>query len=369
MNEITILGIDLAKNTFQLIGVDKHHKVVMKRRCHREKLIEIVRNLPKCQILMEACGTSNYWGREFELMGHEAKLISPQHVTPYVSNHKNDYKDTEAIIEAGTRPRTKFVAIKTIEQQDMQSILRVRERLVGNRISLSNQMRGLLLEYGIVVVKGFASLKLKVNELLEDTNQQLTMQMKETIADCYDEFKELSKRIETYDKKIEAISNQNAYCKSLKSIPGVGAISATALYASLGNGSQFKNGREMAAHIGLVPKQHSSGDKQLLLGITKKGNTDLKQLLIHGARAVVPHAHKKTDKRSAWIIKLTAKKHTNVVATALANRTARIAWVVLQTGKSYNPDFYGADKGEASSPQVDNSPHNNGGAQELSTCG
>lgn len=369
MKEITILGIDLAKNTFQLIGVDKHHKVVMKRRCHREKLIEITRNLPKCQILMEACGTSNYWGREFEAMGHEAKLISPQHVTPYVSNHKNDYKDTEAIIEAGTRPRTKFVGIKTIEQQDMQSILRFRDRLVSNRISLSNQLRGLLLEYGIVISKGFVSLKLKVNEILDEMNQQLSIQMKEVVADAYEEFKELSQRIEKYDKKIDLISKQNAYCKSLRTIPGIGAISATALYAAMGNGSQFKNGREMAAHIGLVPKQHSSGDKQLLLGITRKGNVELKQLLIHGARAVTSYADKKTDKRSVWIMKLSARKHANVVATALANRTARIAWAVLQSGKPYNANFDELDKGGVSYPQPDNSLRNVGGLQELSNCG
>lgn len=336
MNEITLLGIDLAKNTFQLIGVDKHHKVVLKRRCNREKLVEFTLNLPRCTILMEACGTSNYWGRRFSEMGHEAKLISPQHVTPYVANHKNDYKDTEAILEVGTRPRTKFVAIKTIEQQDIQSIHRVRERLVANRISLSNQIRGLLLEYGIVIPKGFSSLKSKIMDILGEEKALLTEQMMEVIDDIYEEFKELSKRIAKYDRKIELISNQNDSCQLLKTIPGIGPITATAIYASMGNGSQFKNGREMAAHIGLVPKQHSSGDRQVLLGLTKKGNRDLKQLLIHGARSVVIHAPKKQDRRSQWITQLATKKHTNVVAAAVANRTARIAWAVLQSSKPYN---------------------------------
>lgn len=339
MNEITILGIDLAKNTFQLIGVDKHHKVVMKKRCNREKLVEVVTNLPRCTILMESCGTSNYWGRRFSEMGHEAKLISPQHVTPYVGNHKNDYKDTEAIIEVGTRPRTKFVGIKTIEQQDIQSIHRIRERLVGNRISLSNQMRGLLLEYGIVIAKGFACLKNKLIELLSEEHNLLTEMMKEAINELYEEFKEISKRIDKYDKKIELLSNQNKSCKLLKTIPGIGPIVSTALYAAMGNGSQFKNGREMAAHIGLVPKQHSSGDRQLLLGITKKGNRDLKQLIIHGSRSVVTQAIKKEDRRSHWINKLATKKHTNVVATAVANRTARIAWSVLQTCKPFDSNY------------------------------
>lgn len=339
MNEITLLGIDLAKNTFQLIGVDKHHKVVLKRRCNRDKLVEITTKLPGCTILMEACGTSNYWGRRFSEMGHEAKLISPQHVTPYVANHKNDYKDTEAIIEAGTRPRTKFVAIKTIEQQDIQSIHRVRERLVANRISLSNQIRGLLLEYGVVIPKGFSSLKSKIVDMLGEEKALLTEQMMEVLDDIYEEFKELSTRIDKYDKKIELISNQNSYCQLLKTIPGIGPITSTALYASMGNGSQFKNGREMAAHIGLVPKQHSSGDRHVLLGLTKKGNRDLKQLLIHGSRSVVTHAAKKEDRRSKWITQLATKKHANVVATAVANRTARIAWAVLQSSKPYNVDL------------------------------
>jgi transposase len=339
MNEITILGIDLAKNTFQLIGVDKHHKVVMKRRCQRDKLVDIVANLPGCTILMESCGTSNYWGRRFKGMGHTPKLISPQHVTPYVANHKNDYKDTEAIIEVGTRPRTKFVQIKTLEQQDIQSIHRVRERLVSNRVCLSNQIRGILLEYGIVIAKGFASLKSKMAELLSQGGEEVTNGVQEMLVDMYEEFKELSERIAKYDKKIEAISNQQESCKLLKTIPGIGPITATALYASMGNGSQFKNGREMAAQIGLVPKQHSSGDRQLLLGITKKGNRDLKQLLIHGARAVVAKSGKKEDKRSNWINKLAAKKHFNVVATALANRTARMAWAVLQSSSPYNGNF------------------------------
>lgn len=339
MNEITILGIDLAKNTFQLIGVDKHHKVVMKRRCQREKLIEIVSNLPSCTILMESCGTSNHWGRRFQEMGHTPKLISPQHVTPYVANHKNDYKDTEAIIEVGTRPRTKFVQIKTLEQQDIQSIHRVRERLINNRICLSNQIRGLLLEYGIVIPKGFSSLKSKLVELLSEGSGLISDEIQEVLVDIYEEFKTLSESISKYDKKIETISNQQESCKLLKTIPGIGPITATALYASMGNGSQFKNGREMAAQIGLVPKQHSSGDRQLLLGVTKKGNRDLKQLLIHGARAVVARAEKKEDKRSGWINKLAAKKHFNVVATALANRTARMAWAVLQTSQPYNGNF------------------------------
>ncbi len=318
---------------------------------------------------MESCGTSNYWGRTFEAMDHEVKLISPQHVTPYVGNHKNDYKDTEAIIEVGTRPRTKFVSIKTIEQQDMQSILRVRERLISNRISLSNQIRGLLLEYGIVIPTGFSNLKLKLNELHDETNHELTCHIKEVIQDTYDEFKELSRRIAHYDKKIEIINKENDSCMLLQTIPGIGPISAMALYASMGNGSQFKNGREMAAHIGLVPKQHSSGDRQLLLGITKQGNADLKELLIHGARAVVRTAPKKADKRSNWINKLSMRKHANVVATAVANRTARIAWAVLQSRKPYDSDLSELNKSGACYPQLDNSLHKIEGFRELPSCG
>jgi len=343
MNEITLLGIDLAKNVFQLIGVDKHHKEVMKKRVSRAKLEEVVSKLPKCTILMEACGSSNHWGRRFRSLGHEAKLISPQHVTPYVGNHKNDYKDTQAILEAGTRPRTQFVSIKTLEQQDMQSLLRVRERLVGNRVSLSNQIRGLLLEYGIDIAQGFSRLREKVPELLDASNDELTAQMKEVLTDCYEEFKELSKRILGYDKKLECISTQHESCRLLRTIPGIGPISSVSLYAAVGNGSHFKNGREMAAHIGLVPRQHSSGEKRVLLGITQKGHADLKRVLIHGGRAVVRHASKKTDWRSEWINNLLLKKHKNAVATAVANRTARIAWAVLQSCTPYQINLNDAE--------------------------
>jgi len=363
MNEITILGIDLAKNVFQLIGVDKHHKEVMKKRVSRVKLQEYVEALPRCTMLMEACGGSNHWGRTFRAMGHEVKLISPQHVTPYVANHKNDYKDTEALLEAGTRPRTKFVSIKTIEQQDMQSILRIRERLVGNRVSLSNQIRGLLLEYGIDIAQGYSHLKKKIPQLLEVGNEQLTAQMKEVLADCYEEFKGLSDRIVAYDKRIDNISNQHESCRLLRSIPGIGPIASTALYAAVGNGSQFKNGREMAAHIGLVPKQHSSGERQVLLGITKKGHADLKQVLIHGARAVVLHAKKKTDWRSEWINKLSQRKHTNVVTTAVANRTARIAWAVLTSCKPYDAGDTKLAESGACYPQPFHALHKIGGSE------
>lgn len=357
MNEITLLGIDLAKNVFQLIGVDKHHKEVMKKRVSRVKLQEFVSKLPPCTILMEACGSSNHWGRTFSAMGHEAKLISPQHVTPYIANHKNDYKDTEGIIEAGSRPRTKFVSIKTLEQQDMQSILRVRERLVGNRVSLSNQIRGLLLEYGVDIAQGFSRLREKIPQLLDVSNEELTAQMKEVLADCYEEFKEISARILAYDKKLESISTQQESCRLLRTIPGIGPITAVALYAAVGNGSQFKNGRELAAHIGLVPKQHSSGEKRVLLGITQKGHADLKQVLIHGARSVVRHASKKTDRRSEWINKLVLKKHKNVVATAVANRTARIAWAVLHSCKPYHANGKELGEGGVCYPQSHHALH------------
>ncbi len=361
MNEITVLGIDLAKNVFQVIGVDRHHKEVLKKRLTRQKFEEFVMSHPRCTILMEACGGSNHWGRRFSDAGHEVKLISPQHVTPYVSNHKNDYKDTVAIIEAGTRPRTKFVSVKTLEQQDMQSILRIRERLVGNRVSLSNQIKGLLLEYGIDIAQGFSCFRKVIPALLEASNEQLSIPMKEALEDCYEEFKTLSARIATYDKRIEKISSEHESCRLLRTVPGIGPVTAVALYAAVGNGSQFRNGREMAAHAGLVPKQHSSGERQVLLGITKKGDANLKQLLIHGARAVVLHAGKKTDWRSQWIQKLSQRKHTNTVVTAVANRTARIAWAVLQSCKAYNANHAGITEGGACYPQPCHALHNSEG--------
>lgn len=351
MNEITLLGIDLAKNVFQLKGLDKHHKDVFKKRLSRGKLESFVRGLPSCTIMMESCGGSNHWGRVFSAMGHNVKLISPQHVTPYVGNHKNDDKDTDGILECGTRPRTKFVSVKTLEQQDMQSLLRIRERLVDNRVSLGNQIRGLLLEYGIAIPKGFSHLKKNLVQLLDVNNEELSGEMKEVLGDCYEEFKKLSERIGHYDKKIEVISDTHVYCRLLRTIPGIGPVGSVSLYASVGNGSSFKNGRMMAAHIGLVPKQSSSGEKHRLLGIIKKGDADLKKVLIHGARAVVYHAGKKTDWRSEWINTLSSKKHTNVVAVAVANRTARIAWAVLQSGKPYQAKNNELIEGGACYPQ------------------
>lgn len=336
MKDITVLGIDLAKNTLQLIGVDKHHKEVFKKRVSPQGLLTLATKLHPCVILMEACGTSNHWGRTLSKLGHEVKLISPQHVTPYVGHHKNDYKDTQGIIEAGTRPKTEFVAIKTLEQQDLQSINRLRDRLVSNRISLSNQIRGLLLEYGIVINKGMKPLTVKLIELLELGNESISEVLKECLLDIYEEFKELSKRIELYSKKIELLCDNNEYCQLLRTIPGIGPIVASSLYAAVGNGSHYKNGRQMAASIGLVPKQYSSGDRQRLGGIIQMGNRILKALLIHGGRSVVKCAQRKTDKRSIWIQKLLLTKPYNVVAVAVANRIARMAWAILQSGTPYN---------------------------------
>lgn len=361
MKELTLLGIDLAKNVFQLKGLDKHHKELFKKRLNREKLETFVRGLPSCTIMMESCGGSNHWGRMFNTMGHEVKLISPQHVTPYVGNHKNDDKDTDGILECGTRPRTKFVSVKTLEQQDMQSLLRIRERLVDNRVSLSNQIRGLLLEYGIAIPKGFSHLKKKLTELFDINSDEMSDTMKEALTDCNEEFKDLSIRIAHYDKEIENISNEHEHCRLLRTIPGIGSISSVALYAAVGNGSQFKNGRMMAAHIGLVPKQYSSGEKHRLLGIVKKGHADLKKVLIHGARSVVYHAGKKTDWRSEWINELSSKKHTNVVSTAVANRTARIAWAVLQSGKPYQAKNDELIEGGVCYPQSYHALHETGG--------
>lgn len=338
MNDINLLGIDLAKSVFQLIGLNKEHKVVCKKRLNRSGLLKYVSNLKPCTIYMEACGASNHWGRTFGQLGHDVKLISPQHVTPYVRSQKNDYNDTEAILEAGTRPRTNFVQVKTIEQQDIQSILRMRERIVNIRVSLSNQVRGLLLEYGIAMKQGYKALGATIAELISADNDTLSDLMKECLSDLYDEFKSLSERVDKYDKTIGLIAKENEVCRRLNTIPGVGPIVATALFSTLGTGKHFKNGRQMAANVGLIPKQHSSGERQLLLGITKNGDSFLRKVLIHGARAVVSNVKNKTDRRSLWVHKLLITKHFNVVATAIANRTVRIAWALMQSGETYNAE-------------------------------
>jgi len=336
MNNITTIGIDLAKNVFQLHCNDRHGKKVISKRLSREQLPEFIVNLTPCLIGMEACGSAHYWARLFKGYGHDVKLMSPQYVKPYVKTNKNDRADAQAIAEAVTRPSMRFVPIKETSQQDILSTHRVRERMIGNRTGLSNQIRGLLLEYGIAIRIGKYALKKELAELTSVVSNTLTPIIKELMVDLYDEYIKLDEKIKEYDKKIEQIAKENEQCKRLTAIPGVGPISATAMYASLGNVSVFNKGKDVSAWLGLVPKQLSSGNKILLCGISKRGNKYLRQLLIHGARAVIKALGDKDDKFSRWLKSLSARVGYNKAAVALANKNARIIWALLSGQESYN---------------------------------
>lgn len=334
---INLLGIDIAKNVFQLQGIDKVGNVVLKKRLTREKLLPFIAHLPSCVIAMEACGGANYWSRQFTARGHQVKLISPQYVKPFVKTNKNDQNDAAGITEAASRPSMHYVAAKSIEQQDIQSIHRIRERFIANRTALANQIRGLLTEYGIVVAKGIWHLREQLPFILEDAANELTPRSRELFADLYEELRRLDQKVKSYDAKLAVIFKSSTVCQRLAEIEGLGIIGTTALVAAIGDPNTFKNGRQMSAWLGLVPKQHSSGNKQCLLGISKRGDSYLRKLLVHGARSVVYRAQTKTDKRSLWINQLAQRRGKNKACVAIANKNVRIVWAMLSKGTAYQP--------------------------------
>lgn len=340
MKNITLLGIDLAKSVFQLHGTDLKGKVVLQKQIKRAKLSALVANLAPCCIVMEACGGANYWARCFQKLGHEVKLISPQFVKPFVKTNKNDKNDAEAINEAGSRPNMRFVAPKTVEQQDIQNLHRIRSRLIKQRTALGNQLRGLLAEYGVTLPKSLNTLRCKLADVLEDASNELTVMSREIAAELKEELIELDKRITTYDKRITQVFKIDERCQHIAQLGGVGEITATALIAAVGDARQFQNGRQLSAWLGLVPKQSSSGGKERLLGISKRGDSYLRQLLIHGARSVLKHVDKKEDPKSLlWATKKKALG-INKAAVALANNNARVIWALLTSGENYDANRF-----------------------------
>jgi transposase len=331
----TTLGIDLAKTLFQLHGVDERGHVVVHKRVSRKKLLETVAQLPACLIGMEACSSSQYWAREFQQLGHTVKLISPQFVKPYVKGNKNDSRDAEAICEAVARPHMRFVPLKTVESQDIQAIHRLRSRLIKERTALVNQVRGLLAERGIVVPQGITRLRKQLPVIVEDLNNALTPLGREVMRELYEELVALDERVTRADAMVQRVFAQSAACQKLAQVEGIGPVVATALVAAVGNAREFANGRHLAAWLGLVPRQCSSGGKERLLGISKRGDRYLRALLIHGARATVHHARRKTDARSRWIMSLEQRRGKNIATVAIANKNARIAWALLTRDAEY----------------------------------
>jgi transposase len=335
--DITTVGIDIAKRIFQIHGVNKNGKTVLKKKLMRDQVLIFMSNLPKCLVGIEACGGANYWAREISKLGHEVKLMAPQFVKPYVKTNKNDQADSEAICEAVSRPNMRFVPVKSVEQQDILSIHRVRERLVRNRTALANEIRGLLLEFGIAIPQGINKISTKLTEILDEgTLSQLSYQ---TFSELREEFLDNDKKIKELEKRLKIIASGLDRYKQLTIIPGIGLITATALIASVGNGSCFENGRQLSAWLGLVPRQNSSGGKEQLLSISKRGNVYLRTLLIQGARAVLnaklrfttedQRARKDYSKFTEWMFNLSERRSHNIAVVAVANKLARVVFAVL----------------------------------------
>jgi transposase len=293
---INLLGIDIAKQVFQLHGADSNGKKILKKRLERDALKEFMVNIAPCTIVMESCGGANYWARLFLKSGHKVKLISPQFVKPFVKTNKNDANDAEAIVEAASRPTMHYVPIKQIEQQDIQSLHRVRSRLVKNRTALINEIRGLNLEYGITIPQGALKVKDHLRSIIANKENELTISSRELMQELHDELTEIEKRLKKMEKKIKSVCQANDQCQRILNVPGIGELTATAIIAAVPSANEFKNGRHMAAWLGLVPRQSSSGNKRVLLGISKRGDRYLGTLLIHGARSALSRC-KVTDSK------------------------------------------------------------------------
>lgn len=325
------------KNIFHVHGADAKGRRVFSEPMSRAKLVPFIANLPLCLVGMEACATSNYWARRFQAMGHEVRLISPHFVKPYVKSNKNDRNDVEAICEAVSRPTMRFVAIKTMEQQDRQCLLRVRQRLISQRTSLVNQIRGLLGEYGIVVAKHRSRLQRVLPEVLEDGENGLSTAARQLFAQLSDELLELDKRIVPLDQSIKSIAHQDELCQRLQKVEGVGPLIATAVTATVGDANVFKNGRQFAAYLGLVPKQHSSGGKIRLGCISKRGDTYLRTLLVQGAQSAVRWSKNRDTPKARWIKTLIQRRGRQRAVVAIANKNARILWALMARGGTYHP--------------------------------
>ena len=266
------IGIDLAKQVFQLHGVDQNEKAVLKKQLPRKKMLAYFQSLPPCLIGMEACGSSHYWARELQKIGHTVKLMAPQFVKPYVKGNKNDTNDAEAICEAVSRPNMRFVTIKTVAQQDVQSVHRIRSELVKQRTAKGNQIRGLLAEYGVVINKRIDVLRKALPSIFEDTENGLSADLRTLLEELRQDLIALDERVLVVTEKINVLAKADEDAQRLLKIPGIGPMTATAIISAIGNGKQFKCGRDLAAWLGLTPKQHSSGGKERLLGISKRGD-------------------------------------------------------------------------------------------------
>lgn len=337
--KITTIGLDLAKSVIQVHGVNEHGKVGLKKTLKRDQVLPYFANMAPCLIGMEACGSAHYWARKLQTLGHTVKLMAPQFVKPYVKTNKNDAADAEAICEAVTRPTMRFVALKNGEQQAILSLHRARQGFVKARTAQANQIRGLLSEYGIVMPQGMSHIAKRLPDILENSESDLPGIFRQLLQRLGEHLKELDRQVGELEVQIRTWHQQNEMSKKLEKIPGIGPITASALVASIGDAKSFKNGRQLAAWLGLVPRQHSSGGKPTLLGISKRGDSYLRTLLILGAQSALRVATRKVDHACNWLAKLMARRHQNVAAVALANKNARIVWALLAHNREYRTDL------------------------------
>jgi len=340
MTNITLIGIDLAKSVFQLCGLNKARKVQFNKKVSRSKLIDAVRQHPDAILVMEACGGAHYWARTFTEMGFKVRLVPAQHVKAFSRGNKTDATDALAIAETAFRPDLYDVQHKTVEQQDIQTLLRIRTRIKGLRRDNVNQVRGLLAEYGLIMLKKISNFDRYLPGILEDAENSLSPIARQALYELYLEHRSLSEKITSLDRQLTSLIKQYPIAQALTSIKGIGPITALALYASIGKGTQFKNARQLAAWLGLVPKQTGTGGRVRLGAISKRGDTYLRMLLIHGSRVVMRWASKLDDPLSQWAVQLAERRGKHKAIVGIANKTARMVWVVLHKGPDALPSHY-----------------------------
>lgn len=337
--KITTIGVDLAKSVFQVHGVDERGKAVLRKQLRREQMVEFFAKLPPCLVGMEACGSAHYWARVLQVHGHTVRLIAAQFVKPYVKSNKNDEADAAAICEAVSRPHMRFVPVKSVEQQAVLAVHRARQGFVKARTAQANQIRGLLAEFGLVIPRGLWLIRQRVPAMIDAAGDAVPLAFRHLIERLLEHLKELDRQVGELEVQIKAWHRSSVMSRRLEQIPGIGPLGATALVASIADAKSFSNGRQLAAWLGLVPRQNSSGGKQKLLGMSKRGDVYLRTLLIHGARSAILAAQRKARTDDSWLGSLLRRRHVNIAAVALANKNARTIWALMAHDREFQADY------------------------------
>ena len=337
--KVTTIGIDLAKNVFQVHGVDERGKPVLRKQLKRKDVVAYFANLERCLIGMEACGSAHYWARKLSGLGHTARLMAPQFVKPYVKTNKSDRNDAEAICEAVGRPNMRFVPVKTAEQQAVLALHRARQGFVKARTAQANQIRGLLAEFGIVIPQGIGHIAKRLPQILEDGENDLPGMLRQLLERLRENLTDMDRQVGEMEQQIKLWHRDNEQSRDLEAIPGIGPITASAFVATVGDAKSFKNARQVPAWLGMVPRQDGTGGKVTLGKISKRGDVYLRTMLIHGARSVIAQIERKPDQADAWLKKLLARRNKNIAAVALAAKNARVAWALLANGRNYQCDY------------------------------